>query len=178
LSQILSYVLHRYVLHSKNSKNFLAKYHQSWYHALRAPFPLTAHYDHPLTYIIYTFIPTYLPAMLFRFHMLTYLLYLSIISIEETFVYSGYTIMPTSFFLGGIARRTDMHLLLGAEGNFGPWGILDWIFGTTVGDTDVEDDIMDELEEHEIEDKMRRAVQSSKRKIKAGTSGRRRRRDE
>lgn len=116
--------------------------------------------------------------MLFRFHMLTYLLYLSIISIEETFVYSGYTVMPTSFFLGGIARRTDMHLLLGAEGNFGPWGILDWVFGTTVGDTDVEDDIMDELEEHEVEDKMRRAVQSSKRKIKAGASGRRRRRDE
>ncbi|KAJ6022958.1 hypothetical protein N7460_013353 [Penicillium canescens] len=176
--EILSYVLHRYVLHSKNSKNPLAKYHQTWYHALKAPFPLTAHYDHPLTYIISTFIPTYLPAMLFRFHMLTYLLYLSIISIEETFVYSGYTIMPTSFFLGGIARRTDMHLLLGAEGNFGPWGILDWVFGTTVGDTDLEDDIMDELEEHEIEDKMRRAVQSSKRKIKAGASGRRRRRDE
>jgi hypothetical protein len=71
-----------------------------------------------------------------------------------------------------------MHLLLGAEGNFGPWGILDWIFGTTVGDTDVEDDIIGELEEHDVEDKMRRAVQASKKKIKSGGSGRRRRRDD
>lgn len=165
--QILTYVLHRYILHSKSS--FLARYHQNWYHDLNAPFPLTAHYDHPLAYIVYKFIPTYAPAMLFRFHMLTYLLYLSTISIEETFAYSGYTIMPTSFFLGGIARRTDMHVVDGGDGNFGPWGVLDWVCGTTLGDRDIEDDVMDEMDEHEIEDKVRRALEASKKKVREGT---------
>jgi hypothetical protein len=169
LLQILSYVLHRYILHSRN--NFLARYHQTWYHALQAPFPLTAHYDHPLAYLVGKFMPTYAPAMLFRFHMLTYLMYISIISVEETFAFSGYTVMPTSFFLGGIARRTDMHLLDGAQGNFGPWGVADWLCGTTVGDSTVEDDLLDEMEEHEIEDRIRKMLESSKRKVREGAAG-------
>ncbi|BAE64102.1 unnamed protein product [Aspergillus oryzae RIB40] len=86
-----------------------------------------------------------MPAMFFRFHMLTYLLYLTVISIEETFAFSGYSVMPTSFFLGGIARRMDMHLLSGAEGNFGPWGILDWICGTTVGGDEDEEELEEAL---------------------------------
>ncbi|KAJ5091747.1 hypothetical protein NUU61_006617 [Penicillium alfredii] len=166
--EILTYILHRYSLHSRSS--FLADCHETWYHSLSAPFPLTAHYDHPLAYLVSKFIPTYAPAMLFRFHMLTYLLYLTTISIEETFVYSGYTIMPTSFFLGGIARRTDMHLLTGAEGNFGPWGVLDWLCGTTVGDSSVEEDLIDEIEEREIEEKVRKAIEASKRKVKEGAA--------
>lgn len=159
--------MHRYALHSKSS--FLATYHKNWYHKLKAPFPLTAHYDHPLAYLVYKFIPTYAPALLFRFHMLTYLVYLFTVSIEETFAYSGYTVMPTSFFLGGIARRTDMHLMEGGEGNFGPWGVADWICGTTVGDYSIEDDLIDEMEEHEIDDKVRKALETSKRKVREGT---------
>lgn len=107
--------------------------------------------------------------MLFRFHMLTFLLYLSSISIEETFAYSGYTIMPTSFFLGGIARRTDMHLMEGGVGNFGSWGLLDWVCGTTIGNRDLEDDLAGELEDHEIEDRVRKALEASKRKVREGT---------
>lgn len=84
-------------------------------------------------------------------------------------MYSGYTIMPTSFFLGGIARRTEMHLITDAEGNFGPWGVLDWACGTTVGDSSFEDDLVDELEEHEVEDKVRKALEASKRKVREGT---------
>jgi hypothetical protein len=142
--QLLTYVLHRYVLHSK--KNFLATWHKNWYHALIAPYPLSAHYDHPLAYLVMKFIPTYAPAIVFRFHMLTYLLYLLLISIEETFAYSGYTVMPTNFFLGGIARRMDMHSLMRPRGNFGPWGIMDWMCGTTVGDQTSEDERADEAE--------------------------------
>ncbi|KAJ9270046.1 hypothetical protein DTO212C5_3785 [Paecilomyces variotii] len=163
--EALSYLVHRYILHSRGSR--IARRHRSWYHSLRAPYPLTAHYDHPLPYLISTFIPTYGSATLFRFHFITYIIYLSIISMEETFAYSGYTIMPTSFFLGGIARRVDMHLLSDGEGNFGPWGILDWVCGTTVGES-VEDDIRGELEEHEIEEKVRKAIQMSRKKIKEG----------
>ncbi|KAJ5180623.1 hypothetical protein N7492_003833 [Penicillium capsulatum] len=167
IREILIYGIHRYALHSKQSP--LESYHMSWYHALRAPFPLTAHYDHPLTYLVGRFIPTYLPAMLFRFHMLTFLLYLAVISVEETFVYSGYTIMPTNFFMSGIARRTDEHLLTNGEGNFGPWGVMDWICGTTIGESTVEDDLVSELEEHEIDDKVRKALEASKQKVREGT---------
>lgn len=141
----------------------------SWYHALRAPFPLTAHYDHPLVYLVGRFIPTYLPAMLFRFHMLTFLLYLTVISVEELFVYSGYTVMPTSFFMSGIARRTDEHVLTSGEGNFGPWGVMDWVCGTTMGSSSVEDDLVDELEEHDIDEKVRKALEASKQKVREGT---------
>lgn len=115
--------------------------------------------------------------MLFRFHMLTYLLYLTIISIEETFAFSGYTVMPTSFFLGGIARRTDTHLVNSAQGNFGPWGILDWICGSAVGDTIV-DDMEAEMEEREIDEKVKEAIEVSKRRIKEGEQKRRRRKRE
>lgn len=104
--------------------------------------------------------------------MLTYVLYLAIVSVEETFAYSGYKIMPTNFFLGGIARRVDVHVLNGGEGNYGPWGILDWICGTAVGET-IEDDLEEEeMEEYEVDDKVRRALEvaSKRRLFKEGTT--------
>lgn len=76
--------------------------------------------------------------------------------------------MPTSFFLGGMARRTDEHLLKDGAGNFGPWGVLDWVFGTSIGNS-VEDDVMEELDEQEIEKQVRKAMEASKRKIREGT---------
>ncbi|KAB8271351.1 hypothetical protein BDV30DRAFT_213601 [Aspergillus minisclerotigenes] len=161
--EILTYNIHRFILHSPDYQ--VSKHHRKWYHSLRAPFPLTAHYDHPLAYLLSNFVPTYMPAMFFRFHMLTYLLYLTVISIEETFAFSGYSVMPTSFFLGGIARRMDMHLLSGAEGNFGPWGILDWICGTTVGGDEDEEELEEALSEKEmIDEQIRRAIEESTRK--------------
>ncbi|KAJ5166790.1 uncharacterized protein N7482_005571 [Penicillium canariense] len=166
--EALTYVLHRYALH--HPRSFLTEYHQKWYHDLRTPFPLTAHYDHPLVYLVIKFIPTYLPAIIFRFHMLTFLLYISTISIEETFAYSGYTFMPTSFFLGGIARRVDVHLMTaGQEGNYGPWGILDWILGTSIGDTDIEDDLRNEADEHALGSRVRDALDASNRKVHVDT---------
>lgn len=128
----MTYAFHRWILHSK--KHYISKWHESWYHGLAAPFPLTAHYDHPCSYLFFKFIPTYAPAVVCRFHMITYLLYLLLVSVEETFSHSGYTVMPTKFFLGGIARRADMHLMMRTPGNYGLWGIVDWIFGTTLVD--------------------------------------------
>ena len=52
-------------------------------------------------------------------------MYLTLVSLEETFAYSGYSTVPTNFILGGIARRTDDHVLCGGEGNYGCWGLLD-----------------------------------------------------
>ncbi|KAJ5729180.1 uncharacterized protein N7483_003688 [Penicillium malachiteum] len=167
----LTYTIHRYVLHNKKSilTRSLTEWHESWYHSLRTPFPLTAHYDHPITWIIGRFIPSFLPAMLLRMHMITYIIFLSTLSVEETFVYSGYTVMPTSFFLGGIARRVDEHLLKKGEGNFGPWGIFDWIFSTTVGESTIEDDLEAEFDSDEFQEKVLQALESSKQKIREGT---------
>lgn len=147
----------------------MTKLHHFWYHQLHAPFPLSGHYDHPLTYLLSNFIPTYLPAVVFRFHMLTYLIYLVFISVEETFAYSGYTIMPTHFFLVGMARRIDMHVLTYGEGNFGPWGIMDWICKTTVGDTEVIDDAADDAEERAREKRARKVYDSPPRKSAGST---------
>ncbi|KAJ5752624.1 hypothetical protein N7520_009541 [Penicillium odoratum] len=171
IREIFTYYIHRYALHNHRTvfTRYLTRSHQSWYHNLRTPFPLTAHYDHPLVYVLVRFLPTYLPALLLRFHMLTYLLFLSTVSLEETFAYSGYTVMPTSFFLGGIARRTDEHLLEGGDGNFGPWGVLDWVFGTSISDSTVEEDVVAELDEKEIEKQVKKAMEVSKRKIREGT---------
>lgn len=65
--------------------------------------------------------------------MITYAMYLSIVSLEETLAYSGYSAMPMDFFLlGGIARRVEKHLMNRAAGNFSPWGIADWFCQTTI----------------------------------------------
>lgn len=165
LRETLTYVLHRYVLHE--SSFLVADAHDDWYHSLIAPFPLAATYDHPAAYLIRSFIPTYLPALLFRFHLLTYLVYLMIASIEETFAYSGYSTVPTNFILGGIARRTDNHVLCGGRGNFGGWGLIDWLMGTTVG-ADLIDDVEAEADKHDIPEKIEKA------KKKAGDGVRKR----
>ena len=170
LREVLTYILHRYVLHSRMSPR-LRKLHSSWQHSLPAPFSLVAHYDHPLTYLIHTFIPMYLPAILFRFHLLTYHLYLILISIEETFAYSGYNVLPSAFILGGIARRHEKHLMEGGHGNYGCFGLMDFCMGTSLG-TDLADDMIDEAEDKQVarraKGKLRRAgnrVRSTRKKI-------------
>ncbi|KAL4985814.1 hypothetical protein BDW68DRAFT_179358 [Aspergillus falconensis] len=103
-------IIHRFILHSKLTVfAYIVKCHKSWYHSLRTPFPLTAHYDHPATYLLSTFLPMYLPALVLRFHMITFLVYTVIISLEETFVFSGYYAM-LSFLVVAAARRVDGHL--------------------------------------------------------------------
>jgi Fatty acid hydroxylase superfamily len=159
--ETLGYVLHRFALH--DSRSPIARYHEDWYHSLAAPFPTSASYDHPLAYLIRCFVPTFGPALLFRFHLLTYIIFLSLVSLEETFANSGYSTLPTNFLLGGIARRADAHVVSGGEGNFGPWGIADWVFGTTVGG-DVIDDLRAEAEKHDMEGKMDVTVDKAKKK--------------
>lgn len=40
--------------------------------------------------------------------------------------------MP-GIMLGGITRRQELHSRGGGKGNFAPWGLLDWIHGTSIG---------------------------------------------
>ncbi|PLB43786.1 sterol desaturase family [Aspergillus steynii IBT 23096] len=155
--EVLTYIIHRYILHSRDRRvSFITKTHRNWYHTLRVPFPLTAHYDHPALYLLGTFIPTYVPVALFRIHMLTYLFYMALVSLEETFAFSGYSVMPGKFILGGIARRTEIHLFTN-DSNFGRWGLVDWICGTLT----VDDDDEDGGHRRELADKVQRAVDES-----------------
>jgi len=147
LREVLTYGIHRYALHSDDSP--LTELHESWQHSLPAPFSLVAHYDHPITYLLHVFLPMYLPAILFRFHFLTYQIYLILISLEETFAYSGYNALPSAFILGGIARRQEKHLMGDGDGNFGCFGFADALMGTSLG-TDLVDDAVDEAGETQV----------------------------
>ena len=140
----MSYVLHRYVLHDPASP--LTSYHLKWQHSVAIPYSIIANYDHPVAHIVHTFLPTYIPALLCRFHLLTYHLYLAIISLEETFAYSGYNVLPSGLILGGIARRRERHVMGHGEGNFGYYGIMDFVLGTSLG-RDVVEDVIEEVEE-------------------------------
>lgn len=148
LREALTYVLHRFALHSEHSPR-LVKMHNSWQHSLPSPFSLVAHYDHPLAYLIHVFIPTYIPAIVLRMHLLTYHIYLVLVSVEETFAYSGYNVLPSAFKLGGMARRQEKHLMGNGAGNFGCFGLADFVMGTGLS-TDQVDDVIDEAGEKQV----------------------------
>lgn len=161
----MQYYTHRYILHPTSS-NSLSKLHKSYHHAIRAPNSFATHYDHPLPWLLHRFLPTYLPSVLFRTHLLTHLLFLSIVTLEETITYSGYTSVP-GILLGGIARRQDLHMQSGGRGNYAPWGFLDWLHGTSIG-KDVLEDVKDEAEKHHVKERSGRAMSDAK---DAGTKG-------
>lgn len=158
----MTYVFHRYGLHSEQSP--LTKMHANWQHTIPAPFSLIAHYDHPIAYLIHIFLPTYLPAVLFRFHLLTYLLYIAVVSLEETFAYSGYNMLPSAFVLGGIARRQEKHLMGGSQGNYGCFGLVDFAMGTSIGE-DLVDDVIDEAEDEQVAKKTKANVKAARNKV-------------
>ncbi|KAL2835895.1 hypothetical protein BJY01DRAFT_252274 [Aspergillus pseudoustus] len=127
--EILSYSVHRWLLHSRQpALAWIVKQHNSWFHALRGALPLTAHYDHPLAYLLHTFLPMYIPVYYLRFHAITFFIYTVLISIEETFTYSGYSIIPFSI-LQGTASRVNMHLS-DSRRYFGRLGLVDFFLGT------------------------------------------------
>ena len=163
LREILTYVLHRYILHS--SKTRLSQWHVAWQHSVVPPFSFVAHYDNPVTYLLHVFLPTFIPALVLRLHLLTYHFYLILVSLEELFAYSGYNVLPTAFILGGIARRQEGHLMGNGDGNYGCIGLIDFALGTSVG-TDLMDDVVEEAEDKEVGKKTRGKVKTMKRKAK------------
>lgn len=82
--------------------------------------------------------------------------------------------MPTSLFIGGIARRADLHMLSKGCGNFGPWGILDWLLGTAV--TEEEEEEETDFQQEKARDVVEQVVSETKMKP-AGPKSRRRRRN-
>ncbi|KAF2486802.1 hypothetical protein BDY17DRAFT_236931, partial [Neohortaea acidophila] len=104
---VLIYFAHRYLLHTYDSQ--LKTWHLEWQHSARLPFSLLAAYDHPANYLLTQWLPTFLPAYLGRYHVLTWHLFVALCSLEELFIYSGYAILPSTIILLGMARRTDEH---------------------------------------------------------------------
>ncbi|KAI9728624.1 MAG: hypothetical protein M1828_002730 [Chrysothrix sp. TS-e1954] len=158
---ISSYYIHRYLLHSPRHSPTLTRWHTTWAHSLRHPMPFSSAYDHPAVYLLHRWLPTFLPLLFFRIHILSYLVFNALIGLEEAFANSGYNVLPSTIVLAGMARRQEAHLLNGGAGNFAPYGILDFVLGTTVGGNDVMDDAQDEARKHDVQGKANKAAQGA-----------------
>lgn len=172
LRGIVHYVIHRYALHTYDSP--LKTWHMAWQHRVRLPFSVIAAYDHPVNYLLAQWLPAFLPAYLFRFHVFTWCLFLGLCSLEELFVASGYTVLPSTVMLVGMAQRCDEHFVSVQEGpdvgNYGRWGVLDLICGTGCrsGD-DIADDLQEEAEKHDVQRRASNAVKGAKSGLKGKT---------
>ena len=158
---VLMYLVHRFLLHTYDTP--LKTWHLQWQHSVRLPFSLVAAYDHPVNYLLLHWLPAFIPAYLFRFHVLTWHLFIALCSLEELFVFSGYSVLPSSIVLLGMARRTDEHFDVVYEGdepgNFGRFGVLDLCCGTTCqGEDDALDDIQKEAEKHQLQERTKGAM--------------------
>jgi len=162
LRGVLHYVIHRYVLHASPQHSILATWHKTWAHSLTHVFSVAAGYDHPVCYLLAHWIPVYLPAVLLRLHILTWLTFLALTSAEAAIIYSGYAVLPSSILLPGMARRLDKHYETGGTGNFGQWGVLDWVFGTSCpGEADLVDDLEDEADKRQVKRRMGNALDNA-----------------
>ncbi|KAK3294186.1 uncharacterized protein B0H64DRAFT_361485 [Chaetomium fimeti] len=205
--EILTYYTHRYLLHghpapaitlTKSHKPKLSRttkpapparsltaLHTRHAHARAAPpFALALKTDHPLPYLLHRFLPLYLPALALRshLHLLTFLLFAALATLEETVTLSGYTAVP-GILLGGMARRAAVHYRGagrggrgggggggGKVGNFGGWGVLDWVHGTSLGG-DVMADLRDEADKHRVQERGARKVGEVGDAVRDGVEG-------
>ncbi|KAI1351461.1 sterol desaturase family [Xylaria sp. FL0043] len=163
--EALTYYLSRYILHSGGS---IAKLHAQYAHSRKgaAPYSLMLYADHPLPLMLNRLLPIYLPSLVVRPHLLTYFLFTLLTTIEETMSMSGYSVVP-GIVMGGITRRTAIHYASGGGGNFGAWGLLDWVHGTSVG-KDVLEDLRDEAEKHHVRDRGRKAADDTNNFVQDG----------
>ncbi|KAM0555910.1 hypothetical protein ACHAPJ_006312 [Fusarium lateritium] len=162
--EVLTYYIHRNVLHSKGT---IAKYHQRFSHARSAaPYSLVLFADHPIPLLLHHFIPIYLPSIALRPHLLTYFLFLALCTAEETLSTSGYSIVP-GIIMGGMTRRTAVHYASGGDCNYGAWGLLDWVNGTSRG-RDVLDDVKAEADKHNVKERSAKKANSGMSAIQGG----------
>ncbi|TKX19940.1 fatty acid hydroxylase-like protein 2 [Elsinoe australis] len=158
---ILHYIIHRFILHAPSRSQFapVAKLHRQWAHGNKFIFSLCAAYDHPACYLLVHWLPSYLPAYFWRMHVLTWLMFQTVVSLEALLIYSGYSALPSAIMLPGMARRVDKHFATGGRGNFGHWGVLDLVCRTgCAGESDIMDDLQDEADKHQVKRRMSDAV--------------------
>ena len=150
----------------------------TWQHSVPSPYSLVAHYDHPVPYLVHTVLPMYIPVVVLRMHVLTWFVYLALVSMEEVVSYCGYKILPAGVLLGSLARRTQRHFRRQGEGDWGCWGWMDWCLGTGLGKEDKAEDEGDEkdnvaseedrIEEERMEEEIREVV----RRVRKANAGR------
>jgi Fatty acid hydroxylase superfamily len=154
----LQYTIHRFILH--NPRFPVAKLHAQWQHSIPTPFSLVASYDHPIPYLLHQWVPLYVPAFIFKTHLLPFLVILMVASVEDLMTYSGYSVLPSAILLKGMARRIDLHFLTKGKGNFAAFGVVDWILGTSVGRPVVED-LQKEWNKHDMDDKVQQGTDTA-----------------
>ncbi|KAK1246582.1 hypothetical protein MKX08_000384 [Trichoderma sp. CBMAI-0020] len=169
--ETLLYYIHRFVLHGK-SYRWLSRRHQAYAHAKAgAPFSLRLMADHPLPLLFYRFLPLYLSAVLLRPHILTYFFVLTICTLEETLAMSGYTVVP-GIIMGGIVQRSAIHYAGKGASNYGSWGILDWVSGTSKGG-DVLEDVKREADKHRVKERSSKKIDQGMSAVRDGVKTRR-----
>lgn len=166
--EALTYYIHRYILHARG---IVAKLHTQYAHSRKAaaPYALMLYADHPLPLMLNRLLPVYLPALVIRPHLLTYFLFVLLTTIEETLSMSGYTVVP-GIIMGGITRRTATHYASGGRGNYGAWGLLDWLNGTSVG-KDIVENMHEEVEKHEVKARGKKAAADTGNIVQDGIDG-------
>ena len=83
-------------------------------------------------------------------------------------MYSGYAMLPTGLILGGVARRTERHIMAadGHEGNYSAYGLIDLLAGTSLGSHDLLDDLRDEAEKRDIEGRSKAKVKETQKRVR------------
>lgn len=173
--EVLTYHIHRRVLHG-GGRGWLglpARLHAQYAHGAAArggaSYSLLLFADHPVALALHRLVPGYAPALALRPHLLTYLLFAALTTLEEALAASGYSVVP-GIVLGGIARRTAAHYASGGRGNFGAWGLLDWLGGTSVG-PDVVEDLQEEARKHRLWERGEKAAGDAGSVIQDGIDG-------
>ncbi|KAK3939005.1 hypothetical protein QBC46DRAFT_388871 [Diplogelasinospora grovesii] len=177
--EFLTYYIHRYLLHppttqARKQTGGISTLHKNYAHNLRGPpFSLQLMCDHPLPFLLHRFLPLYIPALALRkdLHVLTYFAFVGLATIEETLSMSGYTVIP-GIIMGGITRRNALHYCR-PVGNFGCWGFLDWVHGTSLGN-DVVKDIKDEARKHRLKERSAKKADDAGGMLQNGVEGLRR----
>lgn len=179
LREALTYLIHRHLLHNPSSSasplpRRLTALHTSHAHAHPGPHALLHNVDHPLPFLLHRFVPLYLPAAALsllplpvggEIHLLTYLLFVALATVESTLAMSGYTVVP-GILMGGVTRRTAAHYAGRGRGNYGCWGVMDWACGTSVGGADVVGDVKREADKHRIGERGQGAMEGLRRSVR------------
>ncbi|KAK8097665.1 uncharacterized protein PG998_013151 [Apiospora kogelbergensis] len=153
--EVLTYYIHRDLLHSRRLGGAAATLHNRWAHGTSSRWsggggPLRAHGVRG---------PPAPPGATPRGARLP-------AGAGETLAMSGYSAVP-GIVMGGVTRRTATHYASGGRGNFSALGFLDWIHGTSVG-KDVIDDIQDEADKHRVKERGRRKANEGKGMVQDG----------
>ena len=148
--EIITYYTHRFVLHDSKRSPTLTRLHTSWGHANPCS-SIQLYADHPLPLLTLHLTPILVPSLALRPHLLTYILFTALCTLQSTITSSGYRVVP-GIFLGGISRRTAVHYASGGSANFSVWGVLDWMHGTSKGG-DVLEDVKGEADKHNVKER-------------------------